>query len=267
MANWKTLTRSDLKAFDEDMTKFILYAMDNGGTGRVSNNGHAIIRNNSGQTMSVSRSSSGGSRMQNVARDITRLFGAPGTVEQPRTAGTSALAAVPDEKSAPSEIIRCIAKGCAETFVTEGGRYAHVEQSHFRCREDGCNAAFTTPQGVAGHRRIVHEGHKPRKGRGPKQMAAAKTTEPPLPVQPETPPAPESAKPEPEPAPDVVHDEAVHYDAMQVLERVREALGDDPRVATLQERVAQQQRTIDGLIRERDDLKAQLGIIREALSL
>ena len=250
MAQWKTLQRTDLKAFDEDMTKMILYAMEHGATGRISNNGHAILRNNDGQTMSVSRSGSGGSRRQNVARDLTRLFG---TTPEPTRRGVETAAlngqgseALGRDVMACEPNLKCPAKGCDYTGVTEGAIYSHVEKYHYRCPE--CSFIGKTAQARSLHHTRTHKGVNPAKGR----------TKNPTPTQPETPPASESAPPQP--ADEVVRAEAEHYDAVEVLERVREALGEDPRVAKLQ-------RQVDDLLRERDDLKAQLSLVREALGL
>ncbi len=252
MAQWKKLTRDDVRAFDESQTKAILYAMDHGGVGRISSSGHAIIRNDQGQTMSVSRSS-GGRRKMNVARDLCRLFGAPVEEEQkvkvPATVGSSALAPVPEPTD--SEPVRCTVKGCTAQFVTEGARYSHIQQTHYRCPVDGCGYASRTVQGANLHRMRVHEGLNPNKGRKRK-------------------PAPEQVARQT----GATHDEAKHLLKPQpvalpqggdqrdseTVRRIRELLGEDPRVAELR-------RQVDDLLKERDDLKAQLSLIREALHL
>lgn len=283
MAQWRTLTRQDLRAFDEDMTKFVLYAMEQGGVGRVSNNGHCIIRNNRGQTMSVSRSASGGNRKQNVARDICRLFGDPNDNPKPSPPKTpekpQLMQAQPTQQT--DEVVRCTVKGCTEQFVTEGARYSHIEQNHYRCREDGCSFVGKTPQSRALHVTRTHRGINPRQNR--KQPRPVETVQPapdsglaetpeptaeqpaeaPAPQQPETPPAAE---------PDTDREQPGWYDRVRVvgesptveanrkLLMIREVLGEDPRIAELRGQV-------DDLRRERDDLKAQLALIRDALAL
>lgn len=268
-SSWGTLTRTELRAFDEDQTKAILYAMDHGGVGRISNSGHAIIRNQQGQTMSVSRSS-GGRRKQNVAADLCRLFGAPDEVldreattkAQPNAPEPVQLTAVSTTEDSP--VLGCPAKGCGATFVTEGARYTHVDQLHWKCQEPGCEFVGRVAQSVVLHHTRVHRGINPTGNRSRKSPArkapaleavpaATAHNDPPSPEQPQTPPAPETA-------PDVVTQEATHYDAVEVLERVRDALGEDPRIATLQAKV-------DELVKERDDALAQLSLIREALHL
>lgn len=268
MAQWKTLQRSDLKAFDEDMTKAVLYAMEHGGTGRISNNGHAILRNNNGQTMSVSRSSSGGSRKQNVARDLNRLFGGPVTVtrkpvQTPKLNGHGAEALGRDVM-AGTENLKCPAKGCEYLAVTQGAIYAHVDKCHYRC--DECDYIGRTAQARALHVTRTHRGINPAQNRKqtpppaveqPAQDQPPQATDTNPPQQPETPPAAE---------PTVVP-ETPGLDDHRKLLAIRELLGEDPRITQLQERVAQQQQTIDALIRERDDVKAQLALVREAIGL
>ena len=117
---WRTLTRSDLRTFDDNMTKAVLYAMEHGVVGRISSNGHAIIRNNSGQTMSVSRSA-GGNRKANVANDLCRLFGAPVDDPAPRAVQPHKIAAAPSATPTDDEpTLTCPANHCTATFVTEG---------------------------------------------------------------------------------------------------------------------------------------------------
>jgi hypothetical protein len=71
-AGWRVLTRRDLNAFDDDATAAVLLAMERGGVGRISKNGHAILRAPDGQTMSVTRSSM--KSKQVVALKVRRLF-------------------------------------------------------------------------------------------------------------------------------------------------------------------------------------------------
>ena len=256
MAQWKTLQRADLKAFDEDMTKAVLYAMEHGAKGRISNNGHAILRNNNGQTMSVSRSSSGGSRKQNVARDLTRLFGGPVTVTrrpvettQMNGQGTEALGR---DVMANEPNLRCPANGCGYLGATEGAIYSHVQKEHYRC--DHCSFVGKTKQARSLHIARTHE------GRGGPGTRTAKTPAPAVE------PAGNDEEPPQVPEPTVVPENPT-VEANNKLLMIRELLGEDPRLAQMQERVAQQQQTIDDLLRERDDLKAQLALVREALGL
>lgn len=69
------LTHRDLKAFDQRAARLVLDAIDAGCTGRVSSKGHAILRNNAGQTASVPPTSTSPNRStQNAEADIKRLL-------------------------------------------------------------------------------------------------------------------------------------------------------------------------------------------------
>lgn len=246
---WKTLNRDDLKSFDDHQTKAVLYAMSKGGVGRVSNNGHAIIRNQQGQTMSVSRSA-GGRRKPNVANDLVRLFGAPIEDEGRRskaTGSSSSVTPTPDVEPYAATL-ECPASACPAVFATEGARYAHVQQKHpHTC--DECGAAFATSKGRSGHRRIVHEGARPatgNRGRRPKPVESTPDV---------------STVEEPEVAGiDTTPTRWAPVHPAEFMATVRKMLGEDPRVAELSAKV-------DALTRERDDARAQLGLVKEAMGL
>lgn len=69
---WRVLTRRELNAFDDSARDAILYAMDHGAVGRISTNGHAILRAPDGRTMSVTRNSN--KSKQVVSINVRRLF-------------------------------------------------------------------------------------------------------------------------------------------------------------------------------------------------
>lgn len=70
-----TLTRRDLTAFDQKATDLILSAIEFGCIGRVSNRGHAILRNNTGKTTAVPRTMSTPNRSaQNARAQVKRLL-------------------------------------------------------------------------------------------------------------------------------------------------------------------------------------------------
>lgn len=73
---FKKLTRADITGgFSDSSIELILLAMEHGGTGRMSSKGHCIIRNDAGQTTSLSRNTGNGhKRTGNAAQDIKRLF-------------------------------------------------------------------------------------------------------------------------------------------------------------------------------------------------
>lgn len=255
MAQWKKLTREDLRAFDTEQTKAVLYAMDRGGEGRISSSGHCIIRNNSGQTMSVSRSS-GGRRKMNVARDLVRLFGADDAVSASTNGQhdghTEPARAAPAREDATPHLT-CPARGCDKTFVVEGARYAHIEHMHHRCPVAGCDFVGRVPQSLVLHRLRAHEGVNPAKNRR-KRAAEAVATEAEHYER-----LPEEAGGAPEPAPTTV-EESPTVEANNKLLMIRELLGEDPRIAELTRRVQE-------LEKERDDALAQLSLVREAIGL
>lgn len=78
------LTLRDLKAFDQRAARLVLDAIDAGCTGRVSSKGHAILRNNAGQTASVPPTSTSPNRSaQNAEADVKRLLEGHATRSEP----------------------------------------------------------------------------------------------------------------------------------------------------------------------------------------
>lgn len=73
--SFRALTAKELSGFDLDARELILTAIDAGCTGRVSRKGHAILRNNTGVTSSVSRHLTTQNRTaQNARAQIKRLI-------------------------------------------------------------------------------------------------------------------------------------------------------------------------------------------------
>lgn len=266
MAHWGKLSREDLRAFDDDQTKAVLYAMDHGGVGRISSSGHAIIRNETGETMSVSRSSAGRRRL-NVARDLVRLFGAEeepqasavvqGAFEREPVRATSSVSVAAGggggTQTLEQPTIACPAKGCTATFVTEGARYVHVNEQHHKCPEDGCDFVGRVAQSLILHKVRKHTDIDPNDPKYRKKRAA------------------QAVQSEAEGSEQVPYDQgglpkpvevatSPTLEANNKLLMIRELLGEDPRVAQLEQQV-------QDLLRERDDLKAQLSLVREALGL
>lgn len=198
---WKKLTRADLQGcFDDIGTKVILTAMDRGGTGRISNRGHATIRHPDGvRTMSVTRDSSS-RKAKNMWGDLQRLF-----PEEPATTPTSAVnnkenstmhedlrrppftgielpAATTGNDSlltpVEGQLMPCPAKRCEREFATDGALYTHVRDDHATCSWPGCDlgpngTVFVgdTANAVAGHTNIRHRGNKPWLNRDPSKRA------------------------------------------------------------------------------------------------
>lgn len=75
MSAYGKLEKADLRGFDAESTKLILWAMDQGATGKVSNKGHAILRGPDGRTASVPRLMKNRNRSdKNTRAQVARLF-------------------------------------------------------------------------------------------------------------------------------------------------------------------------------------------------
>jgi len=69
------VSRSDLKGFDGEATRLILWAQEQGARVRISNRGHAIIYGPNGGSASVSSKSKARNRAgKNNAAGVRRLF-------------------------------------------------------------------------------------------------------------------------------------------------------------------------------------------------
>lgn len=69
------VTRSDLRHFDGEATRLILWAQEQGARVRISKRGHAILHGPGGTSASVSSKSKSGNRAsQNNAAGVRRLF-------------------------------------------------------------------------------------------------------------------------------------------------------------------------------------------------
>lgn len=69
---WGRLTKKDLRGFDDDAQAAILAAVARGARGRVSRRGHAILRNSTGDSMSVTPDSFQSSKV--VRLNLEKLF-------------------------------------------------------------------------------------------------------------------------------------------------------------------------------------------------
>lgn len=75
MSAYERLTKADLRGFDAESTKLILWAMEQGATGKVSNRTHAILRGPSGRTTAVPRKMKSMNRAdRNTRAQVARLF-------------------------------------------------------------------------------------------------------------------------------------------------------------------------------------------------
>ena len=161
---WRVSTRRDLAGFDDNATNAVLFAMARGGVGKISTTGHVMLRNRKGDVMGVSRDLS--KSKQVVAIQLRNLFG-ESVVEakSPAPEATTTVLVAPVER----QTLACYDPGCSETFTTEGARYSHAYSAHHVCPEPGCTFTRDKEQAVTGHYMIVHQGHKPAKGRGRNQ--------------------------------------------------------------------------------------------------
>lgn len=70
-----TVSRSDLKGFDGEATRLILWAQEQGAQVRISKRGHALILGPNGGTAGVSPKSKSNNRSaKNTLADVRRLF-------------------------------------------------------------------------------------------------------------------------------------------------------------------------------------------------
>lgn len=75
MTQYSKLTKADLRGFDAESTKLILWAIEQGATGKVSNKGHAILRGPDGRTTAVPRLMKNRNRADRNSRaQVARLF-------------------------------------------------------------------------------------------------------------------------------------------------------------------------------------------------
>lgn len=163
---WKTLTKADLKPFDDKQSAIVLQAMQLGATGRISSRGHAIIRTGSGDqsgaTMSVARSANGSTGANSMAT-FRRLFG-PEAVDALNNPKEPAVAAgkskTPPKSQGKDEVLYCRNKKCIRVFVTEGARYEHEKKHPFRCDalvDDAvCGVLYDESRFLGAHKRRAH---------------------------------------------------------------------------------------------------------------
>lgn len=154
----------------------------------------------------------------------------------------------------PAAWVACPAKGCALAFPTEGARYSHVEREHVKCTEPGCDAVSINERGSVTHRRLAHEGWKPRQGTGRKEASVPEATGD---AVTDAAPAPGTPTPPQDREPQVT-------DAAR-LQGIRNLLGPDPRIGELETEVAKLRRQLADQRQRANDAEARLALMREAL--
>lgn len=239
---YHALGRRDLGGFNEEAIAIITAATNLGATGRVSNRGHAIIRGPNGQTMSVSKDPTKANRgLQNQLSDFRRIFGMEPSEALKRKEGPVPTTAIPQQQGVKPSLIRCEAKGCNQTFVTEGARYSHVQRDHVPCRVPGCQFPAVDKRGEAAHYRMHHKGEAATQRQG------------------------KPAKKEVEVTPAVTETRTTELEKQ--LSRIRDVLGPDPRVKDLQARLEECHARNEVLKKELGELQAKLKLMKEALEL
>lgn len=248
MSAYRILNRNDLGGFNEAAIECILAAMARGGTARVSNRGHCIVRAPKGGTMSVSKDPTKNNRgIQNQTADFRRLFGAdpwePVVKEEAKVEQQETVTPPGHHQRQTHPTLACRANGCDKVFVTEGARYTHHQKEHHPCREPGCEFVGSAPGAESGHYRMKHtdlphprtvgQAKKKAKPKPRKKAVAARV--------------PAQRKPS-------------NTSDSQTLLAIRELLGADPRVAELEEALSKANARID-------ELTAKLKIIEEATHL
>lgn len=75
MSGEEKVTRADLRHFDGEATRLILWAQEQGARVRISKRGHAILHGPNGRTASISPKSKSSNRAgKNNTADVRRLF-------------------------------------------------------------------------------------------------------------------------------------------------------------------------------------------------
>lgn len=238
------LTNHDLLGFDQIATDLVLDAIAQGCTGRVSAKGHCILRNNTGDTASVPRNMTSPNRAsQNAKAQVRRLLATHHPIGETDQDTLDTSSAAPRRMS------------IAQAFTDHSGPFS----SWFDEQADGLpgDAEIEVSFGQDGtpaFRRIP-------------PAADSQTLTPPepeeRPAREEEPNAPMNNRYETSSSPS--EKEADH--PAIVLQRVREALGTDPRVAELE---AENQGLRAELEQQRgraDEAEGRIALLKEALGV
>lgn len=313
---WGKLSRRDLTFLDKEATEMTMLAMAMGAEGRVSSSGHVIIRAKGGETMSISRNLTSHNRAaQNARAQFKRIIGVTveeakaKVIEAQRRAARKAVA-VEQEKAATAmaeakPTLECPAKDCIETFSTPSARHGHITMMHGVCDYPGCVIVTETyqgphvansKQGMVSHRRIAHEGWRPRKGTGKTttddsgkriKVSPGLTIEPEM-VEEKPEPVPETkVETKPEPVPQVKaepepEEEETGLDELETLMKrediivLKKPTSADEILAAIakilppsgpSEREQELERELSEVKRQFDDLKAVVEMLNETMSL
>lgn len=228
---FRRLTRADLITFDREAKDLILEAMDVGCLGRISSKGHCILRNNAGGSTSIPRNMSSPNRTaQNARADMKRLFAAHGNTfsrwfdDLPGGLPADQLLEISFNET-DEPFFNAVP---AQDLEPEPGPTSPEPQPLRRTLRSS-------------HLRIAPE---------PGQEAEADMSAQPEDQDPnsEQIPVPHSTIKSPE----------------EVLASIRDALGEDPRVAVLERRVTELKKALAKETERADEAQSRLGLIKEA---
>lgn len=280
---WGKLTRRDITFLDALGIEMVLTAQALGADTRVTQNNHVILRSPDGSdTLAISRNLASYNRgAQNARAQFKRVFGMTleqaqarlkAEVRQERRRQSKNAAPAPQPVAEP-ELFHCPAKDCASKFTEYVTLERHVDDQHYRCTAEGCHYVARTAQGLTPHRRIVHEGWKPRKGTGKTNKADTSVEEVPVATQQVEKEAMETTAPEQaEESLDHLEELMKREDYLvikrpQTLEDFQEALrrmlpptGPSLREQELEDELAK-------VMTELEDLQAKVALLKETLGL
>ncbi|MDX3020066.1 hypothetical protein [Streptomyces acidiscabies] len=276
---FRRLTRADLPTFDREAKSLVLAAMNIGCVGRISTKGHCILHNNTGGTASVPPNLTSQNRTaQNARADVRRLMAehhadvpSSDSAQEPRPARETTVAQAfiqysaeftawfdAREDSFPADTplkVTFDESGRPLFEVIRAAEAKNEAESTPQTREFGyeaCRRPFTTAAALGSHRR-VHRDHT--------------SSIPPADNADITPATPQKAKHDmPAPTHRTAPDDAAEQpdDPAAVLQRVREALGHDPRITQFEARVAELETEVAQQRQRADEAQARLALIHEA---
>lgn len=243
-AAFRRLTRADLVTFDQEAKDLILEAMSIGCVGRVSSKGHAILRNNAGGSTSVPRNLTSPNRSaQNARADMKRLI----ADHRPDPGPQQRVPCHPRRMTVAEAFVEHPTPFSRWFDALPGGLPAdqQLDVSFDEAGEPSFAAVAAKEPAQAGAPTPRRGGHLKIAPEPGQEAEDAMTAE----AHP-TGPAPDQAPTDDSP------------DA--VLARVREALGEDPRIAKLRRRVAELETELSAEKQRADEAQSRLGLIQEA---
>lgn len=255
---FRQLTRADLITFDREAKDLILEAMDVGCLGRVSSKGHCILRNNAGGSTSIPRNMTSPNRTaQNARAKMKRLLadhqsdpGASVSDLPRRTQRMTVAQAFIEHANTFSRWLDDLPGGLPADQLLEIS-FDEADEPSFnpvstREPKPEPRPVDTETLSLQRTRRTNHLKIAPEPGQ---------EAEPDMSAQPEE----QDPKPKPVPVP-----RSTVSSSEEVLARVRDALGEDPRVAVLKSRVTELEKDLAKETERADEAHSRLRLIQEA---